>query len=90
MVKTRTEADEYANQLAEAEREAQALLGKQEQEVAEVREELMGRLAELEALPDALRRAELQLQEVRERDSGQERRGLELNTIMTELRLKVE
>ncbi|XP_019962925.2 outer dense fiber protein 2 isoform X1 [Paralichthys olivaceus] len=88
--KTRAEADEYCTRLAQAEREAQAVRGKLEQEVEEVRRELLGRLAELEPLPDTLRHTELQLQEAQDRERSQERRSVELSTTLTDLRLKVE
>ncbi|TDH01775.1 hypothetical protein EPR50_G00166160 [Perca flavescens] len=88
--KTRAEALEYQAQLAQAEQEAQAVRGELEQEVEEVRRELLGRLAELESLPEALRRSELQLQEAQDRESSQDRRSMELSTTLTDLRMKVE
>uniref|UniRef100_A0A8C6NIP6 Outer dense fiber protein 2 n=1 Tax=Nothobranchius furzeri TaxID=105023 RepID=A0A8C6NIP6_NOTFU len=57
--------------------------------VLEVRRELLGRLSELELLPEALRHSELQLQEVQDRERSQERRNTELITTLTDLRLKV-
>ncbi|XP_062269460.1 outer dense fiber protein 2 [Platichthys flesus] len=88
--KTRAEADEYCSRLARAEREAQAVRVRLEQEVEEVRRELLGRLTELEPLPDTLRQTELQLQEAQDRGRSQERRSLELSTTLTDLRMKVE
>ncbi|KAL7376331.1 hypothetical protein ABVT39_005765 [Epinephelus coioides] len=88
--KTRAEADEYRARLAEAEQEAQAIRGELEQEIEEVRRDLLGRLAELEPLPEALRRSELQLQEAQDRERNQERRSMELSTTLTDLRMKVE
>ncbi|XP_031143196.1 outer dense fiber protein 2 isoform X2 [Sander lucioperca] len=88
--KTRAEADEYHAQLAQAEREAQAVRRELEQEVEEVRRELLGRLAELESLPEALRRSELQLQEAQDRERSQDRRSIELSTTLTDIRMKVE
>ncbi|XP_078127042.1 outer dense fiber protein 2 isoform X1 [Sander vitreus] len=88
--KTRAEADEYHAQLAQAEREAQAVRRELEQEVEEVRRELLGRLAELESLPEALRRSELQLQEAQDRERSQDRRSMELSTTLTDIRMKVE
>ncbi|XP_040915573.1 outer dense fiber protein 2 isoform X2 [Toxotes jaculatrix] len=88
MGKTRAEADEYGARLAQAELEAQAVRGKLEQEIEEVRRELLGRLAELEPLPEALRHAELQLQEAQDRERSQERRSVELSTTLAELRMK--
>ncbi|XP_071390784.1 outer dense fiber protein 2-like [Centroberyx affinis] len=88
--KTRAEADEYCTRLGQAEREAQAARGELEREIEEVRRQLLGRLAELEPLPEALRRSELQLQEAQDRERGQERRGMELGNTLTDLRMKVE
>lgn len=87
--KTRAEADEYHAQLAQVEQEAQAVRGELDQEIEAVRRELLGRLAELEPLPEALRRSELQLQEAQDRERSQERRSMELSTTLTDLRMKV-
>lgn len=87
--KTRAEADEYCARLAQAEKEVQVVRGELEQEIEEVRRELLGRLTELEPLPEALRRSELQLQEAQDRERSQERRSMELSTTLTDLRMKV-
>lgn len=63
--------------------------GELELEIEEVRRDLLGRLVELEPLPEALRRSNLQLQEAQERERSQERRSLELSTTLTDLRMKV-
>lgn len=63
--------------------------GELEQEIEEVRRELLGRLAELEPLPETLQRLELQLQEAQNRERKLERRSVELSTTLTDLRLKV-
>ncbi|KAK1884253.1 Outer dense fiber protein 2 [Dissostichus eleginoides] len=86
--KTRGEADEYRARLAQAERQAQAVRGGLEQELEEVRRELLERLAELEPLPEAVRRSELKLQETQDRERSQERRSMELSTTLTDLRMK--
>ncbi|XP_018557453.1 LOW QUALITY PROTEIN: outer dense fiber protein 2 [Lates calcarifer] len=88
--KTRAEADEYGARLAQAEREAQAVREELQREIEEVRKELLGRLAELEPLPEALRHSELQLQEAQDRERCQERRSVELSTTLTDLHIKVE
>lgn len=87
--KTRAEADEYAARLAQAEREAQAVHARLEHEIEEVRREMLGRLAELEPLPEDLRQSELQLQEAQDRECSQERRSVELTTALADLRMKV-
>ncbi|XP_034565746.1 outer dense fiber protein 2 [Notolabrus celidotus] len=88
--KTRAEADEYCSRLAQAEREAQAVRAELETEIDEVRRELLGRLTELEPLPEALRRSRVQLTEAQERERSQERRSVELSATLTDLRMKVE
>lgn len=88
--KTRTEADEYCARLAKAEQEAQAVRGELDQEIEQVRRDMLGKLAELEPLPEALRHCELKLQEAQERERSQERRSIELNTTQAELRMKLE
>ncbi|XP_074473973.1 outer dense fiber protein 2 isoform X1 [Sebastes fasciatus] len=88
--KTRAEAEEYRARLAQAEQEAQAVRGELQQEIEVVRRELLGRLAELEPLPEALRRSQFQLQEAQDKERIQERRVMELSTTLTDLRMKVE
>ncbi|XP_074547169.1 outer dense fiber protein 2 [Halichoeres trimaculatus] len=88
--KTRAEADEYCARLAQAEREAQMVRAELEKEIEEVRRELLGRLTELEPLPEALRHSKVRLQEAQERERSQERRNMELSTTLTDLRMKVE
>lgn len=89
MQKTRAEADEYCARLQVAEREAQMVREELDQEIQQVRKQLLGRLAELEPLPEALRRTELQLQEAHEKERSQERRSTELSTALADLRIKV-
>ncbi|XP_047227770.1 outer dense fiber protein 2 isoform X3 [Girardinichthys multiradiatus] len=88
--KTRAEADQYCSQVAQAEHEAQLVREELEKEIEAVRRELLGRLSELEALPEALRRCQLQLQEAQDQERSQERQNVELSTNLTELRLKME
>lgn len=86
---TRAEAEQYRSQAEKAEREARSARAELEKQVEEVRLEFQGRLVELEALPEALQRSQLQLQEARDQERRQERRSTELNNDLTELRLKV-
>uniref|UniRef100_A0A672S1L8 Outer dense fiber protein 2 n=1 Tax=Sinocyclocheilus grahami TaxID=75366 RepID=A0A672S1L8_SINGR len=88
--KTRAEADEFSARLQVAESEAQAVRDELDQEIQKVRKQLQGRLTELEPLPEALRHAELQLQEAHEKERLQERRNTELGTSLAELRIKAE
>ncbi|KAJ8260995.1 hypothetical protein COCON_G00167180 [Conger conger] len=88
--KARADADERRLQLERAGQEAQALRAEGGREVEEVRAELQGRLRELEPLPEALKRAELQLREEQSREREQERRISEQSRAFAELRLKVE
>ncbi|XP_053734452.1 outer dense fiber protein 2 isoform X1 [Synchiropus splendidus] len=87
---TRAEADEYRAKLAQAETDAQAVRREVEQEVEQVRRELLTRVTELESLPDTLRYSEQRLQDAQDKMRSQERRSLELSSTLTELRLKVE
>ncbi|KAM4528655.1 outer dense fiber protein 2 isoform 2-T2 [Odontesthes bonariensis] len=88
--RTRAEANEYCARLAQTEQEAQSVREQLEQEIEEVRRELLGHLAELEPLPEALQCSQVQLQEIQEREHGQERHIMELNTTLTDLYLKME
>ncbi|KAG1928141.1 outer dense fiber protein [Pimephales promelas] len=88
--KTRSEADEYSARLQVAESEAQTVRDELDQEIQQVKKQLHCRLAELEPLPEALRHAELQLQEAHEKERLQERRNAELSTSLAELRIKAE
>uniref|UniRef100_A0A3Q2CL95 Outer dense fiber protein 2 n=1 Tax=Cyprinodon variegatus TaxID=28743 RepID=A0A3Q2CL95_CYPVA len=76
-------------EVAQAEREAQSVKEELEKEIEEVRRELLGRLSDLEALPESLRRCQLQLQDAQDQERLLERRNVELSTNLTELRLKV-
>uniref|UniRef100_A0A3Q2GE98 Outer dense fiber protein 2 n=1 Tax=Cyprinodon variegatus TaxID=28743 RepID=A0A3Q2GE98_CYPVA len=88
--KTRAEAEQCSSQVAQAEREAQSVKEELEKEIEEVRRELLGRLSDLEALPESLRRCQLQLQDAQDQERLLERRNVELSTNLTELRLKME
>ncbi|XP_013983348.1 outer dense fiber protein 2 isoform X3 [Salmo salar] len=90
VVKTRAEADEYCARLGQAEREVREVREQLESEVEVVRRELLGRLTELEPLPEALRRSEVLLEEAQDREHAQERRSTELSTVLADLRMKVE
>lgn len=89
-VKTQAEADEYCTRLGQAEQEAQAVREELEQEIQVMRRELLGQLAELEPLPEALRCSKIQLQVTQDRELSQERRSMELSTMLTDLRMKVK
>ncbi|XP_064164289.1 outer dense fiber protein 2 [Anguilla rostrata] len=88
--KARTDADDYRLQLERAGQEAESLRGEVGREVEAVRAGLLGRLRELEPLPEALKRAELQLREEQALEREQERRLAEHSRALAELRLKVE
>ncbi|CAB1332447.1 unnamed protein product, partial [Coregonus sp. 'balchen'] len=72
------------------EREARQVRDQLESEVEVVRRELLGRLTELEPLPEALRRSEVLLEEAQDREHAQERCNTELSTTLADLRMKVE
>ncbi|XP_066568786.1 outer dense fiber protein 2 isoform X2 [Amia ocellicauda] len=88
--KTRMEADEYCLKLELAEREGQAVREELQREIDLARRQLLGRVAELEPLPEMLKRTELQLQEAQEQSQSYERRSAEQAAALTELRIKVE
>lgn len=60
-----------------------------EREIEQVRRQLLGRLKELEPLPERLKRSELQLRVAQEETQTQERRNTEQNNALSELRHKV-
>lgn len=60
-----------------------------EREKEQVRRELLGRLKELETLPDKLRRAEQQLRDVQQEAGVHERRNMEHSSALSEVRHKV-
>ncbi|KAJ8263316.1 hypothetical protein COCON_G00157730 [Conger conger] len=86
----RVEVDEYRLKLELAEKEAQEVRVELDREVEVVRRQLLGRLAELEPLPELLKRTEQQLWEAEEQLHEQEKRSSEQSSGLTELRLKVE
>ncbi|XP_072227655.1 outer dense fiber protein 2 [Leuresthes tenuis] len=88
--RTRAETNEYCARLAQTEQEAQSVREQLDQEIEEVRRELLGQLAELELLPEALQYSQVQLQEIQEREHGQERHIIELKTTLTDLYLKMD
>ncbi|MBN3319436.1 ODFP2 protein, partial [Atractosteus spatula] len=89
--KTRAEADEYCLRLQQAGQDGQAAVRAElSREVELVREQLLGRLAELEPLPELLRRRELELQAAQAQAQGCERRSAEQAAALAELRVKVE
>uniref|UniRef100_A0A673XA08 Outer dense fiber protein 2 n=1 Tax=Salmo trutta TaxID=8032 RepID=A0A673XA08_SALTR len=90
VVKMRAEADEYCARLGQTECEARDVRDQMERELEVVRRELLGRLTELEPLPEALRRSEVLLEESQDREHAQERHSTELTTALSDLRMKVE
>ncbi|XP_071207311.1 outer dense fiber protein 2-like isoform X1 [Salvelinus alpinus] len=90
VVKTRAEADEYCARLGQTECEAREVRDQMERELEVVRRELLGRLTELEPLPEALQRSEVLLEEAQDREHAQERHSTELTTALANLHMKVE
>ncbi|KAG7480550.1 hypothetical protein MATL_G00057400 [Megalops atlanticus] len=88
--KTRAEVDEHRLKLEAAEKEAQEVRAELEREVEAVQRQLLGRLKELEPLPEALRRTEQQLREAEEQVQAHERRSTEQSSTLADVRLKVE
>lgn len=70
-------------------KEARELKVSLEREVEQVRRELLGRLRELEALPERLRRTEQQLRDAQQEADVHERRNVEHSSTLSEVRHKV-
>lgn len=83
------ESEDYCLKLEMAERAARDIKVTLEREIEQVRRQLLGRLRELEPLPEVLKRSELQLREAQEQAHAQERRNTEQNGALSELRNKV-
>ncbi|XP_055775386.1 outer dense fiber protein 2-like isoform X2 [Salvelinus fontinalis] len=88
--RARLESEEYCLKLEISEKHAQGMKADLEREIEEVRRQLLGRLKELEPLPERLKRSELQLRVAQEETQTQERRNTEQNNALSELRHKVE
>lgn len=85
----RLESDEYCLKLERTQKEAREVKASLERETEQVRRELLGRLRELEALPDRLRRTEQQLREAQQEAEAHERRNMEHSSALSEVRHKV-
>ncbi|KAM9547097.1 outer dense fiber protein 2-like isoform 4-T6 [Salvelinus alpinus] len=88
--RARLESEEYCLKLEISEKHAQGMKADLEREIEQVRRQLLGRLKELEPLPERLKRSELQLRVAQEETQTQERRNTEQNNALSELRHKVE
>ncbi|KAI1900679.1 hypothetical protein AGOR_G00052390 [Albula goreensis] len=88
--KMQLEVDDYRLKLELAEKQAQEVRVELDQEVEVVRRQLLGRLAELELLPELLKRTEQRLREAEEQAHLHERRSTEQSSTLSEVRFKVE
>uniref|UniRef100_I3K8W4 Outer dense fiber protein 2 n=1 Tax=Oreochromis niloticus TaxID=8128 RepID=I3K8W4_ORENI len=86
----RLESEEYCLKLEAVQKEALDVQVVLEREKEQVRRELLGRLRELETLPDRLRKTEQQLREAQQEADARERRNMENNSALSEVRHKVE
>ncbi|XP_030272867.1 outer dense fiber protein 2b [Sparus aurata] len=86
----RLESEGYCLKLEMTQNEAREVKVSLEREKEQVRRELLGRLRELETLPDRLRRTEQQLRDVQQEADVHERRNMEHNSALSEVRHKVE
>ncbi|XP_071386307.1 outer dense fiber protein 2-like [Centroberyx affinis] len=86
----RLESEEHRLRLDLTQKEARDVKVSLERELERVRRELLGRLAELEPLPDRLRRAELRLREARDEADAHERRSAAQSSALSDVRHKVE
>ncbi|XP_028851119.1 outer dense fiber protein 2-like isoform X2 [Denticeps clupeoides] len=88
--KTRLESEEYSLKLKLSEKETQSAQAKLDREVEKVHKELMGRLKDLEPLPEALKQSDMHLKEAREQLQTLENRNTEQHKTILELRNKAE
>ncbi|XP_063345481.1 outer dense fiber protein 2-like [Pelmatolapia mariae] len=86
----RLESEEYCLKLEVVQKEALDVQVSLDREKEQVRRELLGRLRELETLPDRLRKTEQQLREAQQEADARERRNMENNSALSEVRHKVE
>ncbi|XP_022623858.1 outer dense fiber protein 2-like [Seriola dumerili] len=86
----RLESEEHCLKLEMTQREMREVETSLEREKEQVRRELLGRLRELETLPDRLRRTEQQLRDAQQEADAHERRNVEHNSALSEVRHKVE
>lgn len=85
----RLESEESRLKLETAQKEAREVEASLEREREQVRRELLGRLRELETLPNRLRRTEQQLRDAQQEADAHERRNMEHNSSLSEVRHKV-
>lgn len=85
----RLESDHFSLKLEVAQKDARDMKVSLERAKDQVRQELLGRLRELEMLPDRLRRTEQQLQEATQEAEALERRNQERSSALSEVRSKV-
>nr|XP_040050577.1 outer dense fiber protein 2-like isoform X2 [Gasterosteus aculeatus aculeatus] len=86
----RLESEENRLQLEATQEEAREAQASREVEAERVKRELLGRLGELEALPDRLRRAEQQLRGAEREADAHRRRSEEHDSALAEVTRKVE
>uniref|UniRef100_UPI0037E79678 outer dense fiber protein 2-like n=1 Tax=Semicossyphus pulcher TaxID=241346 RepID=UPI0037E79678 len=86
----RLESEECCLKLEVTQKEAREVKVSLEREKEQLRRELLTRLRELETLPDRLRRTEQQLRDAQQEADAHERRNMEHNSALSEVRHKVE
>ncbi|XP_061585870.1 outer dense fiber protein 2-like isoform X2 [Cololabis saira] len=86
----RLESEEYCLKLEVVQKEARDVKVSLEREKEQVRREVLGRLRELEPLPERLKKTELQLRDAQQEADAQQRRNMENNAALSEVRHKVE
>ncbi|XP_026198296.1 outer dense fiber protein 2-like isoform X2 [Anabas testudineus] len=86
----RLESEEYCIKLEMTQKEAREVKVCLEREMEQVKRELLGRLRELEPLPDRLRRTEQQLRDAQHEAEAHDRRNMEHSSALSDVRHKVE
>lgn len=85
----RLESEQHCLKLEVVQKETREVKVSLEMEKEKVRQELLGRLRELEMLPDRLRRMEQQLRDAQHEADSHERRNMQSNSALSEVRHKV-
>lgn len=85
----RLQSEEQRLKLEAVQREALEVQVSLEREKEQVRRELLGRLRELETLPDRLRRSEQQLRDAQQEADAHEKRRVEQSSALSDVRHKV-
>lgn len=88
--KSRTEAEEFGLQVEKCNSKNHSLKEEMNRELEQMKRHFQTRLADLEQLPDILRKTELKLQECQEQLQTYEKKNSELTSIISQMRVGME